>query len=152
MKNLFGLRLIIILFVFTALSTGCRPVQPADSTRPAQTPAAATLVTTPVLKPADSDAPAAGICASSPEDTVMIAIVTGNMPDPRCLQVTADQRLGFQNETGENVRVQLAQFDIAIPAGEIGVFAAPCGSYLAPGVHRISVSTGSVPEIWLVEE
>lgn len=148
------------LILLTILLAGCRsaaqtalsaqsdqPVasseQISEATQATGTPEDATM------KPADSDQPAAGICSSSSESPVSITVVAGSMPDPRCMQVTGDQKLLFKNETGEDIRLQLGRFDVSISAGESQVLDAPCASYLAPGVHYATVSTGSVPAIWL---
>ena len=100
-------------------------------------------------EPAYSDAPASGICAESQDDPVLITILPGLMPDPRCMKVSANQRLQFKNETGVTVQLQLGQFDITLPAGDTQVLDAPVSDYLEPGVHHATLSDGSVPEIWL---
>ncbi len=139
-------------------ATGAAP-SPVPTRIPASSPAPPTAApletstpTSPDLKPPDSDSPAAGICGGSPEAIVPINIVAGTMPDVRCMQVRPEQRLQFKNETGAAVRLQLGRFDVTIPPGEVALLDTPCGSYLAPGSHFVTVSEGAVPEIWLVAE
>jgi hypothetical protein len=135
--------------VETSTAGAGQPAAPSaafPATAIAPTPTAATL------RPADSAEPAAGICASSAASEVAIRVISGNMPEPRCIQVAADQRLQFTNDTSEEVRIQLGKFDATIPAGEVQMFDAPAGSFLAPGVHYATVSGGSIPAIWLVAE
>jgi len=131
--------------IYTILSSFRFTDQVNASTLPTPTPSPVV-----VKKLADSEFPAAGICDASPDNPVLIKIAIGSMPDPRCIKVTADQRVEFQNETGLVVRIQLGRFDVTFPAGDIITLDAPCGEYLEPGVHRVTLSQGSVPEIWLI--
>jgi hypothetical protein len=130
----------------TAMVSGTLPPTPTRSVPPtsldSQTPSSG-------LKPADSDTPAAGICASVPEAVVPINIVPGAMPDVRCMQVRPDQRLEFTNTTGDEVRLKLGRFEVTIAPGLRALLDAECGGYLAPGAHFVTVSQGAVPEIWL---
>ena len=81
------------------------------------------------------------------------AIVTVNIsadvPSPRCVKVTGDQRLQVFNSTDAPVQVQLAQFDVQFQPEQAELFDAALGSYLAPGVHWLQVTGGNAPEIWL---
>jgi hypothetical protein len=52
----------------------------------------------------------------------------------------------------EAVRLQLGQFDVTLQPGDSQLLDAPVGTYLAPGVHHALLSTGSIPEIWIVEK
>ena len=127
--------------------SAARQIIPAAPASP--TPSASTPLPAIQKRPADSDSPAAGICDSAQENLVLINIVPGNMPDPRCIKVAAGQRLQIKNGTEAAVRIQLGQLDMTLQAGEIKVFDTPCGDFLEPGVHWAVLSAGSVPEIWL---
>jgi len=97
------------------------------------------------LKPADSDTPASGICASSDGDIVEATLTADGPPMPRCVKVTAAQRLKIINGTTAPVRIMLGHFDVEIPAGRQAVLDKPVGEYLAPGVHLMV----NGPEVWL---
>jgi hypothetical protein len=132
--------------IFSILSSFTFAEQSAGTILAAPTPMSSAQ-----KKPADSDYPAAGICANSQENLVLINIVPGNMPDPRCIKVTAGQRLQFRNGTGEAIYIQLDQVYLTLVAGETQLFDVPCGDYLEPGVHHAILSDGCLPEIWLID-
>jgi hypothetical protein len=100
------------------------------------------------LKPPDSDQPASGICDPAAGDIVTVNINV-DVPSPRCVKVTAHQRLQVVNVTEGPVQVQLAQFDAQLQPEQAQLFDAPFESYLAPGVHWLHVTGGNSPEIWL---
>ncbi len=97
------------------------------------------------LKPADSDAPASGICASSDGDIVEATLTPDGPPMPRCVKVTTAQRLKIINGSSTAVRITLGHFDVEIAAGQEALLDEPVGEYLAPGVHWIV----NGPEVWL---
>ncbi len=99
------------------------------------------------LKPADSDAPASGICASSDGDIVEAILTPDGPPMPRCVKVTAAQRLRITNGTAATVRITLGHFDVEIVAGQEALLDEPVGEYLAPGVHLMV----NGPEVWLIQ-
>lgn len=99
------------------------------------------------LKPPDSDTPASGICPQFDGEIVEITINDPPPPSPRCVQVTAEQRLKILNATSKPVRVKLAQFDVEIPPAGETIFDQKVGEYLAPGVHLMMNGA----EIWLKE-
>ncbi len=109
-----------------------------------QTPESSMLTKVP-LKAADSDAPASGICASSDGDIVEATLTADGPSMPRCVKVTAAQRLKIINGTSAPVRIMLGHFDVEIPAGGQAVLDEPVGEYLAPGVHLMV----NGPEVWL---
>lgn len=73
------------------------------------------------------------------------------MRSPRCVRVTADQRLQIRNATDQPATVSLAHHSATIAPGETALFDQPFGDYLQPGVHRITMSTygSSGAEVWL---
>ncbi len=101
------------------------------------------------LKPPDSAQPAAGICDPTAGEVIAVSIST-DVPSPRCVKVTGNQRLQVVNATAAAVQVQLAQFNVQLQPGQAQLFDAPSGSYLAPGVHWLRVIGGNAPEIWLM--
>lgn len=148
MKKSFS-TLVLPIMVTLLLMAACRPAAPAATP---SLPPADQAMTGASLRPADSEEPAAGICASSDDILVLVRIVPGAMPDPRCLEIQPDQYLQFRNETNENVLLQLGRFEATIRPGEMQAFDEAGGSFLAAGVHRPGLSAGSAPEIWLKEE
>jgi hypothetical protein len=112
------------------------------TTVPASTPS--------TLKPPDADAPAAGTCGTSQDEVVEVTI-NPDIPSPRCVQVTADQRLRIVNRADQPCDVSLAQFSATLQPGESTDFDMPFGDYLEPGVHRVGMSIygSSGAEVWL---
>jgi len=113
------------------------------------TSAPVNIAVTGSLKPPDSDQPASGICDLASGNVVTVNI-SADIPSPRCVKVTGNQRLQVINATAGSVQVQLAQFDVQFQPGQMQLFDASFASYLAPGVHRLRVTGGSGPEIWLM--
>ncbi len=171
MSRIFGVALLVVsalsavaatailafgLYFFPLYRVTSTTGSPTEIVRPIQTVApmsdtptvASTSVPTSIaahLKPADSDTPASGICASSDGDIVQATLTTDGPPMPRCLKVTAAQRLKIINGTTAAVRISLGHFDVEIPAGGQAVLDEPVGEYLAPGVHLMV----NGPEVWL---
>jgi hypothetical protein len=106
------------------------------------------IAVTNALKPPDSAQPAAGICDPASGDVVPVNI-SADVPSPRCVKVTGQQRLQVVNATDATVQVQLAQFNVQLQPGQAQFFDASLGSYLAPGVHWLRTTGGNGPEIWL---
>ena len=73
------------------------------------------------------------------------------IPDPRCVIVTATQRLRVVNRTGGAVAVVLGSFSAEIEQGAEHVFVEPFGDYLLPGVHALAVDPCCGGELWLQE-
>lgn len=124
--------------------------QPLPPTPTPTSPPPPTSTTAPILFPADSDTPAAGICATFESEVVSLEIVL-DVPAPRCAIVTADQRLEVVNRTGAAIGVRFAGYEFQLQDGEAHLIDAPMGAYLAPGVHNIRVTdnAGNAPELWL---
>ncbi len=130
----------------TALATAAKTAPAATAT-----PAGANLVPPQAsLVPAEADAPAAGICAEAQGEWAAVEIWP-DIPSPRCLKVTSQQRLKVANRTDAAVQVQLGPHTLQVPAGAEGSLDVPFGTFLAPGVHRVSADPYSGPEVWLVQ-
>ncbi len=137
-------------------ATSAKPtLAPTTTTTPGP---AATPTPVPLMRPPDSQMPIAGICSVVFIDFDFVTITRQpDTPSPRCLTVTANQRLSYVNQTADQIRVILGRFDLLIPQGETGLLDAPVGTYLLPGVHIVSVSDADGREIgggevWLIEE
>jgi hypothetical protein len=110
-----------------------------------------TLAALPLATPY-ADQPAAGICAEAPGEPVVTVEIMPDIPSPRCLKVTSEQRLRVVNRTGAALALILGNLPASSlqPNGET-TFDQPFGKLLAPGVHVLDASPYFGPEIWLVE-
>jgi hypothetical protein len=138
------------MFCITLLlvAAGCRPARDRPLTPAMAQPSATIAQPAAALKPADSDTPAAGICADSQYDPV--SIVLGSGPDGmplggRCIVVNTTQRILLINQTGSQVSFQFAGLNIDLPAGGEMLLDKPAGNYLATGVHHLLMA----PEVWV---
>ena len=101
------------------------------------------------LIPADSTAPAAGICGTDPGTTVTID-ANPDTPAPRCAIVTAGQNLRVVNNQAMSITVRFADYAPRdVRPGASTVFQRAFGSFLAPGVHDVSWGVGGPGELWL---
>ena len=143
----------VVAFLIVACQAPAAPTPPATAaptaTRPAPTATVAAPTPSPTLAPPVSDAPAAGICAQAEGEWATVEI-NADVPSPRCLQVSALQKLKVVNRTAASIQVRLAGYSISVPAGGEGTIRVAFGSYLAPGVHSVEVAPYSGPQIWLV--
>jgi|GEM_PF-5745907 len=100
--------------------------------------------------PADSQTPAAGSCDAQSGSVVSVAL-NPDIPSPRCVKVTADQKLSLTNNHTEAITVTLGFKTLTIEAGQTGTIDDAFGNYLQPGVHDVktTASSGGGPEIWL---
>lgn len=96
-----------------------------------------TLQITSPLKPPDSESPVSGICASAEGEIVEITLTVDGPAMPRCVKVTANQRLKFINGKDHEVQIILAHFSMNLPPGGEALLDQPVGEYLAPGDHLI---------------
>lgn len=88
------------------------------------------------LKSADSQTPVAGICGSVSEDEIVTVIFgKDNVPAPRCMKVTPNQRLKIINNSDKIINGDVGQYKIDVTPGKSQTIDATFGSYLAPGVH-----------------
>ncbi len=97
------------------------------------------------------DTPAVGICAETPVDAVVSVELFPDIPSPRCLKVTAGQKLRVINATGAAVQLSLGRLEHTLQRDAEILLDKPFGDYLAPGVHILLAEPYSGPEIWLVE-
>ena len=97
------------------------------------------------LIPADSQTPASGICTGpSTDQIVVVTFGIDNVAEPRCVKVTANQKLEIVNNENKTIQGSIGQYSINVAPGQNQVIDAVFGSYLATGVHDI---VGA--EIWL---
>lgn len=102
---------------------------------------------------ADSPTPASGYC---PQTTTVE--LDPDVPNPRCIQVTASQSWKIVNKLGKDVTVDDGAARTAVAAGATASFDFTKYSFAA-GVHTLLVSTGgtlsssvygdSGPEVWV---
>ncbi|MGD8455909.1 MAG: hypothetical protein PVF83_05955 [Anaerolineales bacterium] len=95
-----------------------------------------------------AESPAAGICGKLDSEIVTITIYP-DIPDPRCMEVTWEQKLRVVNRRGEVLQVSIGRFEAEIPVDGEYTFDMAVGEYLMPGVHLIQVSPCCSPEILL---
>lgn len=161
-----GLKTIAILicsFMLTACQaavaspppTHTETLAPKETTAPTATAGTTTEVQAQdviVLATPYADSPAAGICMDAPgEETISVEIFP-DIPSPRCLQVTGDQKLNVINRTDSILLLSLGDEQGSLPPEQEYLFDKPFGEYLAPGVHVLDASPYSGPEIWLQAE
>ena len=105
---------------------------------------------TPKAEPPLPQTPAAGVCPMAVGEMATVRIVP-SVPSPRCQQVHPWQHLRIINMTDQPVRARLAPIDVAIPPGGEWTSDRPFGTYLAPGVHSLALSTyaGGGAELWV---
>lgn len=97
------------------------------------------------LIPADSDSPAAGICAAVAGPSVTVTVGNeDNVASPRCVQIASGQMLNIVNNSLNPISLDLSNIKTTIQPGKNFEFPQAAGSFLAPGVHQI---VGA--EIWL---
>lgn len=95
--------------------------------------------------------PAAGICGGPLDDEFASVEIRPDIPSPRCLQVSADQKLRVVNRTDEVLSIKLGRLTGQINPGEALTLDEPFGNILRPGVHLLTASPFSGPELWLGE-
>ncbi|MCH7605474.1 hypothetical protein IID24_05825, partial [Patescibacteria group bacterium] len=102
------------------------------------------------LRLADFQTPNISRCDPVVNQVVVISI-TQNTPTPRCVMVTTNQSLQFRNKTEETLKFQFAGSNNEIKPGQNATISNLIGSYLAPGVHRISMDYygENSPEVWV---
>jgi hypothetical protein len=103
-----------------------------------------------VLAPPDSEKPASGICAEGQGDVVSVD-VNPDVPSPRCVKVTSQQRIEVRNRTQSAVQLKLGFKRPQVEAGGTYRFEQPLGEFLLPGVHVLLAAPFSGPEVWLVK-
>ncbi len=132
-------------------ATATATTQPA-ATSPPEATAVESRGATPGLKPADSEQPAAGICAGPTSGPVVTIELLEGIPDPRCSYLTPEQTIRFVNRLKEPVTLTVGRYSGTVGPNSILLFDAPAGSYLALGVHAVDASVPSArAELWLRE-
>lgn len=113
-------------------------------------PAATSPTTETTLAPSESPGPAAGACADAPGSFAAFTMAV-DVPMPRCLQVTAEQRLQLTSVFDHAIDVSIGGITATLQPGETKTVGPPFGSYLATGVHvaHSGAYGGSGPEVWL---
>ncbi len=126
-------------YAYTRLSF----VRVLSSTRNSRRPA--------VLEAPDSLTPAAGICRATTGPIAVVVWVGGDdVPQPRCMIVSNNQRLGVQNRTAAPINVVLGHLvDTSIAPGQTYILRDPVGMHLAPGVHSLIFTRSSSADIWV---
>jgi hypothetical protein len=101
--------------------------------------------------PPSSQSPAAGVCSEPPAGTFVVFNIRVDMPDPRCGKVRINQQAQFVNQTGNSLRLRLADYEFTLQPGETYSFAIPFGSFMSYGVYNVQMLSGMgvAPEIWL---
>lgn len=139
---------IVLLVLLLVVSSGCTnqtlqaDLTPTPSQLPIETPIA---LATPV-----SQEPAAGICASPVGETAEL-VLEPDMPDPRCMKVTADQFLKVTNRTEQTLEISLGSLHAELAPNQDITFQVGFGEVLQPGVHRVNIpGYAGGAEIWLV--
>ena len=103
-----------------------------------------------VIKPPDSNTPAAGICGEPQGDPVNIVLgldASGLPLAGRCIVVSPGQRIKLINQSVNPVKMSLMEYPITLLVGSELLLDRPVGQYLAFGVHSLSVG----PELWVKE-
>jgi hypothetical protein len=105
----------------------------------------------PVREPSDGDTPSGGICPGPVEGDTATIVLGGDVPQPRCIQVTAGQRLRVENVRVNTVTVVFGLFKTDIPPHEARILDLPFGEYLEPGMHGLEMDFQSFGEVKLLE-
>ncbi len=123
-----------------------------QATAPESAASATLAPAAPALATPYAAQPAAGICAEFPGDSVVSVEILPDMPSPRCLKVTADQRLKVTNHSGGQLSLKLGDQATSLQANADYTFEVTFGEMLVPGVHLLDAAPFFGPEIWLVEK
>jgi hypothetical protein len=131
------LRAVLVLIASGFALVPSTPAPPRGPVRTAQ------------VQPPQADQPTAGICGTA-VGAVAVVWINPDVPSPRCQRVTHDQRLKIVNNTGGPARVRIGAVDATVAPHDEQLVDQPLGAYLAPGVHRLPVTTygGGGPELF----
>jgi hypothetical protein len=100
------------------------------------------------LKPADSETPAAGICAEVKGETALIELGTGPDGLPlagRCWILPAQARILLVNASQEALHFTFAGYAVDLEPGEERALGRNAGEMLARGAHALPYG----PQLWL---
>ena len=140
---------ILLWLILAAITTGCANGTSNPIATPSPKPDA--TQTTVALATPYAQQPAAGICASTDGESVVITL-NPELPDPRCSKVLANQKLTVINNTQSDLLVAIGSFEENLAPGGRFTIDKPFGEYLAPGVHQLTVTPCCGAEIWLEEK
>ncbi len=136
----------ITMLMYTALAVllaGCSPAAAAGTATPS-------VMMEAYRATPEAEFPAAGICTSFNEETIQVEIRAwpGNVPDPRCIQVRADQNLTIRNSAPAAITFRLGMFHATIEPGSSFSIQQALGEYLLPGAHSLHIEPYGGPEIY----
>lgn len=151
-------RSIIYLILLSILAAGCAYLRisptPSFTLAPPHTSTPTSSVTPPPamqsLATPYANQPAAGICAGPAEAETAAIEINTDVPSPRCLKVTAGQKLLVTNRTDAAIVVTLGSHQASLEPGAQQLLDVRLGDIFAPGVHVLQVEPYFGPEIWLV--
>jgi hypothetical protein len=104
------------------------------------------------LEPADADQPVAGACVGPLAGEVVTVELHVDVPVPRCVRVTPNQRLRVANQRTETVSVVIAGTTLVMQSGEATIASPHLGSIWQPGVHVVIANSAKGEarfEVWL---
>lgn len=122
-------------------------LQPAVPTEDLISSTSPLLSSVPVTrKQPNSDFPASGICSEKVSGVeVLVIIGADNIPQPRCIKMSKEQKIKISNNSSQNFILNFADFKVTIKPQQGYLLDKPVGDYLLPGAHL-----GAGAEIWLV--
>lgn len=128
----------------------CRTLEGETFTENTPSPTA-----TVVILSADSEFPAAGICAESGASDTISVQINQDAPLPRCQKVSTGKYLAIKNNTDKLLSAWFGknkEFAFSVPVQGEYVLPNPVDDFLAPGVHILYASPYSGSEIWLITD
>lgn len=141
-------RIILLIGIGMSFVLGACGTTTSKSTQSAPTPTSEVTTQISALATPYAQEPAAGICASS-DGTIVKVSLNPDIPDPRCMKVSANQKLYIINNTQNTLEVTIGRFSASLEPGKDTTFDTPFGEYLQPGVHQIQVTPCCGAELWL---
>jgi len=100
-----------------------------------------------ILKQADSDTPAAGICGIAGESLGIANIdINQDTSSPRCIKIFATEKIKFTNNTDKEINIDFAGYNLIIEPGDSEMIDKAVGEFLELGIHIIP----NVAEVWVV--
>jgi hypothetical protein len=101
---------------------------------------------------------AAAPCSGAGGHGIAIVQLLSEVPDPRCLAVTPEERILVVNRTGAfhrrsavSVTVRLGAYSARLAPQQAAIFAAPVGAYLATGLHGLRAKRVPGPAVLVVK-
>lgn len=97
------------------------------------------------LVPPDFQTQVAGVCAPvSKESIIVVTVPIDNVPQPRCVHVTSNQKLKIVNQSQGSININVGKIQASLAPTQSFQFPKTLGEFLASGGHSI---VGA--EIWL---